>query len=110
MRPVGTVHGKQLGRGNTEPQISDYQRRPSRRESSAPNALRTRTAAFHAHAPVQNRAGIEGPVWPRAAPKFASALAAPHASPPACTGTRLPKAARHARRVPKASQGIGEAG
>ena len=47
------------------------------------HSLRALTAAFHAHAPVQNRAGIVGPVWPRAAQKFASALAAPHASHPA---------------------------
>ena len=41
--------------------------------------LRARTAAFHAHAPVQNRAGIEGPVWPRAAQKFASRFLPPPA-------------------------------
>jgi len=47
------------------------------------HSMRALTAAFHAHAPVQNRAGIVGPVWPRAAQKFAAALAAPHASHPA---------------------------
>ena len=63
------------------------------------HSLWTLTAAFHAHAPVQNRAGIVGPAWRHAAQKFASALAKPHASrhsrfqPP-------PAPARDCRRLP----------
>ena len=47
---------------------ADYQRRSSERVKCAPMAsnafhsLRARTAAFHAHAPVQNHAGIVGSV------------------------------------------------
>jgi hypothetical protein len=67
--------------------------------------MRALTAAFHAHAPVQRRVEKARLDFSRSLRRTPQPISAS-----SCTGTRLPKAARHARRLPKASQGIGEAG
>ena len=72
-----TPHGKRVTTSGGRVSTSRAARLASgpAHATHALHRVRARTAAFHAHAPVQNRAGIVGPVWPRVAQQFAAAHA-----------------------------------